>query len=252
MEAKSPYLSVVVPAYNEEKRIGQTLIAVDKFLTDKGFSFETLVVSDGSHDQTASIVEGYAKMMSHVRLLANKENHGKGHVVRQGMVEAHGTLRLFTDADNATPIEELDKLLPYIKQETGGGEYDVVIGSIGLKESEVEKGESGVRALAGKMANLLIQIMVLPGIHDTQRGFKLFTANAAQEIFSRCRIDRWGFDIEALAIARKMGYRIKEVPIRWIHQEGSKVKASAYINTLLDLLRIRIRLWTGVYRIPKR
>ena len=257
-EEKQPLLSVIIPAYNEEHRIGKTLEAVDTYLSAQHYDSEILVVNDGSKDNTASVVEGYRDKMPRLRLIANPENHGKGYVVRQGMLEAKGQLRLFTDADNATPIEELEKLLPHIKApkepriafdaQPAAGDYDVVIGSIGLSESEVERAESGLRQLAGKIANLLIQVVVLPGIHDTQRGFKLFTAKAAEDIFSRVTIERWGFDIEALALARKLGYRIKEVPIHWIHDPDSRVSGSAYIDTLLELVRIRIGLWTGKYK----
>ncbi|OHA49461.1 MAG: hypothetical protein A2991_00325 [Candidatus Terrybacteria bacterium RIFCSPLOWO2_01_FULL_58_14] len=254
MGAESPHLSIVIPVFNEERRIGATLLAIERYLNEKKLTAEVLVVSDGSRDSTARIVADYQNLFKNLRLIANNENHGKGYVVRQGMREAKGALRLFTDADNATPIEELDQLLPHIKQPGASGEKgrtaaDVVIGSIGLKESKVERGESGIRSLAGRLANLLIQTTVLPGIKDTQRGFKLFTAEAAEEIFSRARIDRWGFDIEALALARKLGFHIHEAPIRWIHNPESKVKASAYLNTFWDLARIRWWLWIGAYHI---
>jgi len=253
MGETQPYLSVVIPAYNEAKRIGSTLEAIDAYLGHQSYVSEILVVVDGAKDNTAEVVGGYAARMSRLRVIDNRENHGKGYVVRQGMLEAKGELRLFTDADNATPIEEIEKLLPYVERQATSEEaqeegYAVAIGSIGLKESNVEKSESGIRVLAGKMANLLIQIVLLPGIHDTQRGFKLFTAKAAEDIFSRCTIDRWGFDMEALALARKFHYRTKEVAIRWIHDGRSTVKASAYVNTLLDLARIRFGLWFGEYR----
>ena len=252
MADQKPLLSVVIPAYNEEKRIGSTLEAIDSYLAAQQYASEVLVVIDGASDGTGNVVRGYQEKMSNLRLIDNPENHGKGYVVRQGMLEAKGELRLFTDADNATPIEEVEKLLNFIKHPRAADDdqhvYDIVIGSIGLPESKVEKGESGIRQLAGRMANLLIQIVVLPGIHDTQRGFKLFTAASADDIFSRLTINRWGFDIEALAVARKLKYRIKEVPIRWIHNEMSAVGAGAYLNTLLDLLRIRIGLWSGKYR----
>jgi dolichyl-phosphate beta-glucosyltransferase len=275
MPEDQPYLSIVIPAYNEEQRIGKTLDAVERYLQTKPFEAEVIVVSDGSRDDTVAIVSQYASKMPNLRLIANEENRGKGYVVRQGMLEAKGALRLFTDADNATPIEELDQLLRWVKQPANGkwqiahsrnersaepyairhtplADYDVAIGSIGLKESKVEKSESGIRALAGKIANLLIQFTVLPGIHDTQRGFKLFTAEAAEDIFSRTKIDRWGFDIEALALARKLRYRIREVPIRWIHDPRSHVKSSAYLKTLWDLARIRFWLWTDAYHIRRR
>ena len=166
------FISVVIPAYNEEGRIGKTLQAVDSYLSKKPWISEILVVSDGATDGTVGIVEGYQKLTKRLRVIANQENHGKGYVVRQGMVEAKGALRLFTDADNATPIEELDKLLPWINLEKDHqsnilnyvGGYDVVIGSIGLKDSAVERSEQISRVLAGKMANMLIQILILPGI----------------------------------------------------------------------------------------
>lgn len=254
MDDKKPSLSIIIPAYNEEKRIGATLLAIEKYLKEKAWSAEVLVMDGGSKDQTVKVVEDYMKLMPNLRAIVATGGYGKGFVVRRGMHEAKGVLRLFTDADNATPIEELDKLLPFVKKPSefgGGGEYDVVIASIGLKESLVERAESGIRASAGKLSNLLVQAVVLPGIHDTQRGFKLFTAEAAETIFSKGRIDRWGFDIEILALARKMNFRIREVPVRWIHDPDSRVGGSAYANTLWDLARIRWWLWTNAYRIGK-
>lgn len=254
MAEQKPLLSVVIPAYNEEKRIGSTLEVIASYLATQEYGSEVLVVIDGAKDKTADVVKRHQEKMPNLRVIDNPENHGKGYVVRQGMQEAKGELRLFTDADNATPIEEVEKLFNFIKHPRATDDdqhvYDVVIGSIGLPGSDVEKSESYIRALAGKLANLLIQIVALPGIHDTQRGFKLFTAAAADDIFSRLSIDRWGFDIEALAVARKLKYRIKEVPIHWVHDEMSHVGAGAYANTLLDLLRIRIGLWSGKYRKP--
>lgn len=256
-----PFLSIIIPAYNEEKRITGTLLAVDKYINSKRFKeilraqnylrdgegYEIVVVSDGSKDGTARVVEKYTTLIRNLRLIANTQNHGKGYVVRQGMLEARGLYRLFTDADNATPIEEVEKLLPYMKGvEWRGsgigkdfGTYDIVIGSIGLKESAVGKAEPFVRVLLGKMSNLLIQIVAVWGIQDTQRGFKLFTAQAAQDIFSRLKIDRWAFDIEALAVARKLKYRIKEVAITWFHDPDSRVTPGAYIKTLFELFKIK-------------
>lgn len=256
---ENPFLSVIIPAYNEERRIGRTLQAVDAYLAKKPWSWEILVVSDGSTDGTVRVVEGYKNLIKNLRLIDNAENRGKGYVVRQGMHEARGALRLITDADNATPIEELEKLLPWINmpEESKGfisgwkGGYDVVIGSIGVKESQVEQGERASRKLVGLMANVLIQIVLLPGIRDTQRGFKLFTAQSAQKTFSPARITRWGWDMEVLALARKFKFRIKEVGIRWIHDPESKVTASAYFKTLFELFKIRWWLWIGSYKNTK-
>lgn len=264
-----PFLSIVIPAYNEEKRIAGTLLAIDKYVNSKRFKeilraqnylrdgegYEILVVSDGSKDGTARVVEKFTTLIRNLRLCANMENHGKGYVVRQGMSEAKGLYRLFTDADNATPIEEVEKLFPYMKgvewqgsnvaKDTGA--YDVAIGSIGLKESAVGKAEPLLRVVLGKMSNMLIQVVAVWGIHDTQRGFKLFTAQAARDIFSRLKIDRWAFDIEALAVSRKLRYRIKEVPISWFHDPDSRVTAGAYIKTLFELFKIKWLLVTGAH-----
>lgn len=265
-----PFLSIIIPAYNEEKRIANTLLVIDKYINAKRFKdilraegylrdgegYEIIVVSDGCKDRTAAIVGKFTTLVRNLRLIANTENHGKGYVVRQGMLEAKGLFRLFTDADNATPIEEIEKLLPYLKgvKWHGGGIVpkdakvcDVVIGSIGLKESAVEKAEPMLRVVFGKMSNWLIQIVAVWGIHDTQRGFKLFTAKAAEDIFSRMFIDRWGFDIEALALARKLKYCIKEVPVHWIHDPDSRVTAGAYIKTFMELFKIKWLLITNAH-----
>jgi dolichyl-phosphate beta-glucosyltransferase len=242
--ASTPFVSIVIPAYNEERRILGTLAAIQTYLGSRPFSAEVLVVSDGSRDRTNDLVAEYAARRPGVRLIASHPNRGKGYVVRQGMLEASGTLRLFTDADNATPIEELDTLLARVPPQ---GECDVAIASIAMASSRVEAHESALRRLGGRAANALIQATVLPGIRDTQRGFKLFTAAAARACFARARIDRWGFDIEILALARHLGLSIAQVPVRWRHDPDSRVRASAYLRTLGDLGRIRFWLWTGAY-----
>ena len=239
-----PSLSVVIPAYNEERRILRTLGVVDEYLASRGRPAEVVVVSDGSRDRTVELVADFARQHPRFRLLANRENRGKGYVVRQGMLAASGDLRLFTDADNATPIEELDALLPWVRP---NGEYDVVIASIALAESRVDISQSARRRWAGRIGNGLIRATVLPDIHDTQRGFKLFTAAAADACFGRVRIYGWGFDIEVLALARHLGFAIKEAPVRWRHDPDSRVKASAYARTLWDLARVRYWLSTGAY-----
>src|SRR3989344_977994 len=250
MESTRPYLSVIIPAYNEEERIGATLDIVASFLKKQSYAGgpEIIVVSDGSKDKTADIAEAARTRIPFLRVIANNENHGKGWVVRQGMLEAKGGLRLFTDADNATPIEELDKLMSWIKP---NGIYDIAIGSIGLAESKVDRPEPLPRVLAGRLANFLIQLVAVGGIQDTQRGFKLFTAESAEAVFSKTTIDRWCFDIEVLALARKLGFTVKEVPIRWVHMPGSKVKADIYYKTLVELAKIRWRLWTNSYGIRR-
>jgi dolichyl-phosphate beta-glucosyltransferase len=237
------YLSVIIPAYNEEKRIGGTLKALGAYLGRQSYEYEILVVSDGSKDNTAMLVQGMEAEVKNLRLIDNKENHGKGWVVAQGMLEAKGELRLFTDADNSTSIEHVEKFIPYISQG-----YDVVIGSIGIAGHKVEAGSEPVwRRVLGKLGNFFIQIMAVPGIFDTQRGFKLFTAKAAMDIFPKQKITRWGFDIEALALARKFNHKIKEVPVDWKNDANSKVGASAYVQVLSETIKVRLNLMTGKY-----
>lgn len=237
------YLSVIIPAYNEEKRIDSTLKLIDEYLRRQNYDYEILVVSDGSKDGTAGFVKNLETEIRGLRLVDNEENHGKGYVVRQGMLEARGNLRLFTDADNSTSIDHLDKFIPYINEG-----YSVVIGSIGISGHKVAFGsEPGWRRILGKLGNLFIQIMAVPGIMDTQRGFKLFTADAVSKIFPKLTIARWGFDIEVLALARKFGYKIKEVPVDWKNDPNSKVGLKAYFQVLLETIKIRWNLMIGRY-----
>lgn len=237
------YLSIIIPAYNEEKRISSTLKSIDEYLRRQSYAYEIIVVSDGSYDNTALLVENLEPDIKNLKLIDNKENHGKGYVVKQGMMEAQGELRLFTDADSSTSIDHLDKFIPYINQG-----YDVVIGSIGISGHKVTSGSEPIwRRIAGKLGNLFIQIMAVPGVKDTQRGFKLVTAKAADDIFPKLTILRWGFDIEMLALARKFGYKIKELPVDWKNDPDSKVGLKAYFQVLLETVIIRWNLMTGKY-----
>jgi dolichyl-phosphate beta-glucosyltransferase len=188
-------------------------------------------------------------------------NQGKGGVVRQGMLVARGQIRLFADDDNSTPIEQFDKMIPYFPPPGGslsdrqagasGGQggtyYDVVIGSRAIKGSELRPPEPFYRQILGKGSNLIIQLVNVPGIWDTQCGFKAFTAEAAERIFKLSRIRGFGFDIEVLALAREFGYRIKEVPVLWIHNPHSRVRLSTYPKVFLENLKIRWWLLTGAY-----
>lgn len=228
------YISVVIPAYNEEKRIEKTLLSVHEYLSRQSYDYEIIVVSDGSSDSTVATVNNQLSTVNNLRLIDNKENHGKGWVVKQGMMEARGDYCLFMDADNSTTIDHLNKFWPYVQ-----GGFDVVIASIVVKGAEVAHTEPLHKRLLGKLGNLWIQFWVLPGIWDSQRGFKLFTAKAAIMIFPKLKIVRWGFDVEVLALARRFGFKIKEVPVRWINDPDSKVKPSAYLQVLFEVLKIR-------------
>lgn len=236
------FLSVVIPAYNEEKRISKTLESLKEYFKDKKYDFEVLVVDDGSKDKTVEVVKDFAKNFPELKAVVNKKNHGKGYVVRKGILEAKGDYRLFMDADNSTKIDQFDKLFPYFEKG-----FDVVIASIALKGAKIAHTEKFYKRLFGQAGNLFIQIMLVPGIKDTQRGFKIFTAKATEDIFGRLKLDKWGFDFEALAVARKLKYKIKEVPITWKNDPDSKVKLSAYAKTMLEVLKVRLDLWEGEY-----
>ncbi len=236
-------LSVIIPAYNEEKRLEATLRSIDAYLKRQTYDYEIIVVNDGSKDGTAHLVNNLLSSIKGLRLIDNYENHGKGYVVKQGMLEAKSDLRLFTDADNSTSIDHLDKFVPYMDQG-----FDVIIGSIGVAGHKVAAGSEPLwRRVLGKLGNLFIQIMAVPGISDTQRGFKLVSSKAANDIFPKLTITRWGFDIEVLALARKFGYKIKELPVDWKNDPNSTVGINAYKQVLVETVKIRLNLMTGVY-----
>ncbi len=236
------YLSIIIPAYNEGERIVRTLLDIDQYLSKKPLSYEILVVNDGSKDNTGEIVQNHERVIKNLRLITQKENQGKGAAVRRGMLDAVGEFRLFMDADNSTTIDHIDRLLPLLKEKN-----DVVIGSRAIRGANIPVPQPFVRRLLGRIGNLIIQLLVLPGIHDTQCGFKIFSAKAAEEVFKRLTIYRWGFDVEALAIARHKGFSIKEVGITWINDARSHVRGSAYIQVLLETLRVRWNIWTKKY-----
>lgn len=239
-------ISIVIPAYNEQERLPATLDAVLSYLSRCSPRFaEVVVVDDGSRDATVRIVEQYARDNPLVRLLKNPGNRGKGYSVRHGMLEARGDWILFSDADLSAPIEELDKLYAEARSKNA----DVAIGSRALDRSLIGIHQSVFREYAGRCFNLMMQLLTGLRFWDTQCGFKLFRREAAREIFRRQQIERFGFDVEVLFIARLLGYKSIEVAVRWNHAEGTKVsmfRDSA--NMLLDLLRIRRNQLRGLYR----
>lgn len=238
-----PYLSVIIPAHNEGKRLPHTLIDIDRKLSGKEWGYEILVVENGSSDNTAEVVEKMAGTIKGLKLIRSQEA-SKGSAVRLGMLTATGEYRVFMDADNATSVDHFDRMVPYFREG-----YQVAICSREHKDSVLDPAQPWFRRLPGRIGNLIIQILVLPGIWDTQCGFKGFTAEAADKIFRVSKIHGWGFDVEVLALAKKYGYRIKETPVHWVNDVNSTVKASAYITTLVDTLKIRWWLWTGGYRL---
>jgi len=201
-------------------------------------SYEVIVVSDGSTDDTVSAINDIRKTISGVHVIDNKVNRGKGYAVACGMQKARGRLRIFMDADNATHIDQIEKLLPYLSRTGSLEKADVLLGSIGVAGAQINKSEWWLRTILGRGGNLCIRTFLLPGIYDTQRGFKLFTQTAAEYIFPQLTINRWGFDLEVLLLAKRGGYIIYEVPIQWTHQAESKIRPSAYVQVLIDVIKL--------------
>ncbi len=243
----SPFLSIIIPAYNEAKRLPRTLSAVAEWLRTKRFSYEILVVNDGSRDTTTAYVEEMARAVPSLQLLDNVQNRGKGAVVRQGMLAAKGEIRLFMDADNSTSVDHLDRILPLFKKKNR--KYDVVIASRAIPGALLDPPQPFYRQLAGKGLNLFAQMLLLPGIWDTQCGFKTFTAPAAEAIFSRAEINGWAFDVEILALARALGLHIGQVPAYWKNDAATHVPLSAGLRFIAEAITIRVRLWTDTYHI---
>lgn len=238
------YLSVIIPAYNEAKRIGATLQSVCGWLAQQPYDSEVIVVNNRSSDGTADVVRSAQHQFRSIRLIDEKRP-GKGYAVTAGMLFATGQIRLFMDADSSTTIDHFARMIPHF--EAGA---DVVIASLAAKGSTVLHGGSEPlwRVVMGKMGNLWIQLWAVPGIWDTQRGFKAFTARAANTVFSRMTSFKWAFDIEALAIARAHKYAIREVPIAWNNPPETRVSIWTYPQVLMETVGIGVRKLLGRYR----
>ncbi len=230
--------SVIVPAYNEAGRLNQSLDRILEFMEQWGYPFEVIVVDDGSTDSTASIVEEKKKNHKELRLIRLPSNQGKGYAVKMGVLQANGKYILFSDADLSTPIEELPNLFHWIEKG-----YDIAIASRAFRGAKLEVRQPFHREFMGRVFNLFVRVFLLPDIHDTQCGFKLFRREVAKEVFRRQRLKGFSFDFEVLYIGRKLGYKIKEVPVRWRHSPGSKVKVLKNgFSSLLDIFKTR---WRG-------
>lgn len=248
----SPHLSVIIPAYNEEPNFKKGLIdQVPEYLKAQSYSYEVIIVDDGSSDKTAELAEEFAKKHENIRVVKNP-HQGKAETVKTGVAEAKGEIILFTDFDQATPIQEVEKLLSYFPQ------YDIVIGSRQLPGAKREK-EPFHRHLMGLVFNLVVQTIAVRGIWDTQAGFKTFKADVAKKLFGELKVYGQGkkiqgalvtaFDVELLFIAKKRGYKIKEVPIIWHHEPTTRVnplKDSA--RMFRDVLKVRLNDIKGVYK----
>lgn len=239
------HLSVIIPAYNEEKRIADTIMDINRYLSRQNYTFEIIAVNDGSKDKTSDVLKQLESSVYTLRFIDNQKNRGKGAVVQQGMLSASGKYLIFVDADNAISIKHIESFWPYVN-----GDYDVVIGSIEIEGSVKKEEYIGFskiyRNVLGKLSKYLVRFLTIWSIHDTQRAFKLFRREAADNIFKRQTIMRWGFDIEVLVIARKLGYKIKELPVEWNNPPG-RVNFWAYLKTLRELFQIKINLLRGKY-----
>lgn len=244
-----PYLSVIIPAYKEGERIGRNLLEIEKYFNDKNYEWEVVVVVDGSPDNTAEIARNYGSHLKNLKVIDNKENHGKGYVVRQGLLEAKGKYRVFLDADGSTSISHLDKFLPEFKNG-----FDVVIGSRAIQGAFVQIHQPKIREIMGKSGNLAIKaVLGLWKYPDTQCGFKMLSDRAAEAVASRMVVDRFGFDFELIKLAEVLGFKIKQMPVRWLNEEGTTVGGllgpNGFIQVLIDLFKTRLRLITGKYNI---
>lgn len=246
-----PILSVIIPAYNEEKRIGETLNSISSFLRYQKINFEIIVVTNNCTDNTVNLLE-IIKNDSIPEIInidiprGGKIGNMKGYAIVVGMKKAQGLYHLFIDADNATSFENVINFISYIKSG-----YDVVIGSRYVKGACIVKKQPLQRIILSRLGNILIQVLLLPSIYDTQCGFKMFSAKSSKDIFSRMTINGWGADLEMLAIARNLNYKIKEAPIKWEAQDESTVRPHAFIETLNELLVIRKNINKNLYKNEK-
>lgn len=242
-------ISVVIPAYNEEARLLPSLDTTAEYLLAAGFeTAEILIVDDGSQDRTAEIAREAGERLEQpglsVRVIGNAGNRGKGFAVRNGMLNSTSDWLLFTDADLSAPIEELDKLWAAVEREN----CDVAIGSRALDRSLIGERQPLFREVSGRIFNLAVRIVARLPFADTQCGFKLFSRRAVDMIATKQLVERFGFDVEQLYLARHFGFKISEVPVRWNDVEGTKVSTMAGVNAFVDVARVRWNAMTGKYR----
>jgi len=227
-------ISVVVPAYNEARRILPSLERILTYMGAQHPDFELLLVDDGSRDGTAAAVQSHFAHHPALRIVSYASNRGKGYAIRTGALRAHGELVLFTDADLSTPIEELDKMLPLMAQG-----YDLVIGSRAHTQADIRLHQHFLRERAGKLFNVVVRLVVGLPFHDTQCGFKLFRRDTMQPVLEQLQIDRFAFDVELIAIALVLGLKVAEVPVIWVNSPESTVTLRHGAQAYVHLCRIR-------------
>ena len=244
---ETPTFSIVLPAYNEAERIAASLEKILQFAGQRGWNMEVIVVNDGSSDSTADIVRQYALRHPALRLIENSGNRGKGFSVRNGMLHAHGDMLLFSDADLSSPISEAEKLFAAIRAGA-----DVAIGSRWVRRELQVKPQPLYRRLLGRLFNLALRMVLRLNFKDTQCGFKAFSRSAADLVFSKQVIERWGFDPELLYLARHAGLRIDEVAVAWAHREGTRIHPLRDgLRMFLELFKIRWNAISGKYSQPR-
>ncbi len=241
------YLSIIIPAYKEKDRIKSNLEEIREYLDSKEIDYEVLVVIDGSNDGTYEVVSEFKKQMKQLRIIRNKINRGKGYVVRQGLMEAKGKYRAFLDADGSTSIKHLDLAFEKIK------DNDLVIGSRDIEGANIAINQSKLREFMGTMGNLLIRsVLGLWKYPDTQCGFKFMTGELADDVVHRMKVDRFGFDFELIVLAKKLNYRLVQIPVEWVNKDGTNVELfgpNGFFQVIIDLFKVRIRLWRNDYNI---
>ena len=236
--------SIVIPAYNESRRIVPTLTRVLRYVAEQGWDAEIIVVNDGSRDDTAEMVRGFVERNPMMRLVENPGNHGKGYSVRNGMLQARGEVLLFSDADLSSPIEEAPKLFQALSDGA-----DVAIGSRWLRAELQTERQPVYRQFFGRIFNLILWVVLGLNFKDTQCGFKAFSRRAAEAIFPRQRIERWGFDPELIFLAQNHDLKVVEVPVRWAHDEKSTISPLRDgLRMFLEVLKIRWNSISGKYR----
>lgn len=241
------YLSLIIPVFNEEKRIGATLLCVDKHLSNRKYGYEIIVISDGSFDKTVDVVKKYKQLVKNLDVIDNLENNGKGAAVKLGMLAAKGKYRIFMEADNSISIQNFDSMERLFEKGC-----DMVIGIRDKRDSKDIKHGSSEPLFLGILRgipNIFIQILGVSGFRDTQCGFKGFTEEAVRHIFSRVKIPRWGFDAEILAVAQRLDLKIGVIPIQWKNNQRSHVSFGGYLGMFREILLIRWNLWRNKYDI---
>ena len=236
----NPFLSIIIPAHNEENRLPDTLEQIFSFLAKQSFTYEVLVVENGSSDKTLELAQQFAEQHAHLRVLQSER--GKGAAVKHGMLAAKGDYRFMCDADLSMPVDEIDKFIP-----PAINDFDIAIASREAKGA-VRYNEPRYRHLGGRVINFLIQLFILPGLNDTQCGFKCFSAKVVEDVFNLQTLNGWSFDIELLYIARRRKYRVCEIPIHWVHHPETKVSAVRdALRMIQDIFRIHANARRGMY-----